>query len=85
MIQLQPCKIHFLCPNIQCGCAISCDLETFHSDFAEERPHTYRYYGAVKAEDNLSCKYCQRQMIRGDMVEHLRLIPPGPVYRKPEL
>ncbi len=81
MIAKQPTKAHILCPTPKCECAISFDHTLIARDFSLVEGKTYKYFGAVNPADNLTCKYCERQMVRGDIVALFLPTSVGPVYR----
>lgn len=81
MTAKQPTKAHIICPNPECECAISFDYELLTKDFAHVETRTYKYFGAVDSASNITCKYCERQMVRGDLVALFLPTSVGPVYR----
>ncbi len=74
-------KYHILCPNLECGCAISFDSNLINTDFAYVSDTTYKYFGALNQDDNISCRYCETKLKRGDIVKAFVPITNGPVYR----
>jgi DNA-directed RNA polymerase subunit RPC12/RpoP len=76
-------KTHIVCPNSNCECAISFKTGLLETDFAKVEGTVYKYFGALKEEDNIVCKYCGTKLMRGDIVSVMRPTPVGPVIRTP--
>ena len=73
-----PTKCHACCPN--CECAISFEYSLLQNDFSMVEQNKYKYFGAVEQKDNLTCRYCDTQLQRGDFV-YIFFMNPGPVTR----